>query len=224
VFGVAFVTTRLPVVRDGILVMAVSSIVVGPILAVRQEDMRRLLAFSSVGQIGYVVLGVVLLNRDGVTGGVLHFWSHAAAKGALFAVAGALVYHTGSSRVADLAGLGRRAPWTGAVLTVAGLSLVGVPLTAGFLSKIHLAMGALEARAFVVVPALLFSSLLTAIYVGRMVSLVWFAPPGPTPAVPSEVPWSMRLPSLVLAGACVLLGTTPLGVAVARGAAEALLR
>ena len=154
---------------------------------------------------------------------MLHFWNHAAAKGALFCGAGVLVYHTGASRVTDLAGLGKRAPWTGAVLTVAGLSMVGVPLTAGFLSKYHLAVGALEAEHLIVVPVLLFSSILTAVYVWRILQLVWFTKPEGEPAVSHEVPWSMRAPALVFAGACVVLGVTPVAVDIARETAKALL-
>ena len=79
IFGTAFLTQALPAIRDGIMVLAVSAIVLGPLVAIRQENLKRLLAYSSVGQIGYIMLGVVLLNPDGVTGGLMHFWHHAAA-------------------------------------------------------------------------------------------------------------------------------------------------
>ena len=222
VFGLAFLTKGLPQVREAVLLMASAAIVIGPLLATRQGDLKRLLAYSSVGQIGYIMLGVVLLNVDGLTGGIIHFWNHAAAKGALFCVAGALVYRTGSARVEDLAGMGRRAPWTSAVLTVAGCSMVGVPMTAGFLSKWFLAAGALEADYVFVVPVLLASSALTAIYVWRVLQLVWFAPADVEPRVTAEVPWSMRLPSLVLAAACLIFGLGPWSVDLARDAAHML--
>jgi len=223
VFGVEFLLSGLPAVRDGIFVMAVAAIVLGPLIAIRQTDLKRLLAYSSVGQIGYIMLGVVLLNEDGLTGGIIHFWNHAAAKGALFCVAGALVYHTGAARVKDLAGMGRRAPWTSTVVTIAGCSMIGVPMTAGFLSKWYLAIGALKADRFFVVPVLLASSIFTAIYVWRILQLVWFAPKDHEPLVTTEVPWSMRAPSLVLAAACLVFGLSPYSVALARSAAAALL-
>jgi multicomponent Na+:H+ antiporter subunit D len=223
VFGAAFLTLHFPALRDGLVVMAAAAIVVGPLMAVRQDDMKRLLAYSSVGQIGYIMLGVVLLNTEGLVGGVIHFWNHAAAKGGLFCAAGVLVYATGRARVADLAGLGRTAPWTGAALTACGCSLVGVPLTGGFLSKLYLATGALAAGRWVLVPVLLFSSLVTAVYVWRFIQLVWFTPPPEKPVIEGEAPWSMRIPALVFAAACLVFGTTSLSVDLARQAAEAIL-
>ena len=222
VFGIAFLQSALPSIREGVLVMAAAAIVMGPLLAIRQTDLKRLLAYSSVGQIGYVMLGVVLLNHDGVTGGLIHFWNHAAAKGALFCVAGALVYRTGAANVADLAGMGRTAPWSATVLTIAGCSLIGVPLTAGFLSKWYLGAGALEAGRWIIVPVLLASSIFTAVYVWRLVQLVWFAPGDTVPRVDREVPWSMRVPALILAGACVFFGISPVSVRIAGDAARAL--
>lgn len=223
VLGLAFLTDAHPEIRKVVLVMACAAIVVGPLVAIRQGDLKRLLAYSSVGQIGYIMLGVVLLNEDGLTGGIIHFWNHAAAKGALFCVAGALVFRTGAARVSDLAGMGRTAPWTSAVITVAGCSMIGVPMTAGFLSKWYLASGALAADYVFVVPVLLASSAFTAIYVWRVLQLVWFAPKDVEPAVAEDVPWTMRLPSLVLAAACLVFGLTPWSVELARSAAAVLL-
>ncbi len=222
VFGADFLISALPHIRDGILILAVAAIFVGPLLAIRQRCLKRLLAYSSVGQIGYIMLGVVLLNEDGLTGGVIHFWNHAAAKGALFCVAGVLVYRTGVSRVDALAGMGRTAPWTSAVMTVAGLSMIGVPMTAGFLSKWYLGAGALDAGRISIVPVLMASSLFTAMYVWRLVQLVWFAPKDTEPLVKEEAPWSMRIPALVLAAACLYFGLTSTSVDIARDAALSL--
>ncbi len=221
VFGVAFLESALPSIREGLLIMATAAIVLGPLLAIRQTDLKRLLAYSSVGQIGYIMLGVILLNIDGVTGGLIHFWNHAAAKGALFCVAGALVYRTGAARVQDLAGMGRNAPWTAVTLTIAGCSMIGVPLTAGFWSKWYLATGALEAGRWIIVPVLLASSVFTAIYVWRLLQLTWFAPKDTFASVDREVPWGMRAPALVLAGACIVFFFVPIAD-IARDAARAL--
>lgn len=223
VFGLAFMQRAPMEHREVLMIMACSAIVVGPLLAIRQSNLKRLLAYSSVGQIGYIMLGLVLLNEAGLTGGILHFWNHAAAKGALFCVAGALVFRTGAARVEDLAGMGRTAPWTAATVTIAGCSMVGVPLTAGFLSKWYLGVGALEAGRWIIVPVLLLSSLFTAIYVWRIVQLVWFAPKDVEPAMTEEVPWSMRAPALLLAAACLVFGVLPIGVELAAEAAKALL-
>ena len=223
IYGTDFINEDMPIFRDAILLMACLAIVLGPLIAIRQNDLKRLLAYSSVGQIGYVVLGIVLLNLDGVTGGIVHFWNHAAAKGALFCVAGALVYCTGAARVEDLTGLGRRARWTAVTVTIAGCSMVGVPLTAGFLSKYYLAVGAYEAGYWFVLPVLLASSLFTAVYVWRIVSLVWFAPADEEARIGDDVPWTMRIPGLTLAAACLVFGMTSTGADLARQAAKALL-
>ena len=143
VFGSAFLTDALPVLLDLLLLFSVTAIVLGPLLAIRQGNLKRLLAYSSVGQIGYIVLGLALMQRDGVAGSLLHFWNHAAAKGALFCVAGALVFHTGVAHVDDLRGLARKARWTAVTVTIAGCSMIGVPFTAGFWSKVLLGQGAL---------------------------------------------------------------------------------
>ncbi len=230
VFGGEFVDVALPVVQDGVLIMCVGAIVVGPLIAVKQNNLKRLLAYSSVGQIGYIMLGVVLFTWsdkteiDGLTGGIIHFWNHAAAKGALFCVAGGLVFRTGAARVQDLAGMGRTAPWTSAVLTVACCSMIGVPLTAGFLSKFYLASGALEADRGYVVVVLLISSLLTAVYSWRLLQLVWFAPKDADPKVREDVPWSMRLPAIVLGAACLIFGVYTAHIDIAVEAAEGLLK
>ncbi|MDJ0973081.1 MAG: monovalent cation/H+ antiporter subunit D family protein [Planctomycetota bacterium] len=229
VFGPRFLLDELPQIKEAILLMCVAAIVVGPLLAIRQKDLKRLLAYSSVGQIGYIMLGVVLWSADqthldGATGGLMHFWNHAVAKGALFCVAGALVYKTGAARVADLAGMGRHAPWTSAVMTVAGLSMIGVPLTAGFWSKFYLCTGALEVGRPAAIVVLLVSSLLTAVYVWRLLSLVWFAPKDAEVKVDGEVPWSMRLPALVLGAACLYLFFQPIHLDIARAAAEGFMK
>jgi multicomponent Na+:H+ antiporter subunit D len=100
--------------------------------------------------------------------------------------------------------------------------MVGVPLTAGFLSKWYLGAGALEAGRWFIVPVLLASSLFTAVYVWRLTQLVWFAPKDVVPEVDREVPWSMRGPALVLAAACLVFGMTSISVDIARDAAAAL--
>lgn len=228
-FGASFLTDVLPVVQDAILVMCMAAIVVGPLLAITQDNLKRLFAYSSVGQIGYIMLGVVLFSSDqpeqidGIAGGILHFWNHAAAKGALFMCAGAIVYRTGAARIEHLSGLGRRAPWTAAVMTVACLSMIGVPLTAGFWSKWLLASGALQTGHGGVVVVLLISSLLTAVYSWRILQRVWFAPASVTPKMEREVPWSMRVPALVLGACCLFFFFWNTPMAWAREAARGLL-
>jgi multicomponent Na+:H+ antiporter subunit D len=224
VFGTDLLADALPLARDVLTALAAGAMVIGPLLAIGQGNLKRLLAYSSVGQVGYLVLGLTLLNEEGLVGSLIHFWNHAAAKGALFCVAGVLAYRTGATRVEDLKGLGARAPWTASVLTVAGCSMVGVPLTAGFQTKWHLAAGALDAERGVLVAVLVLSSLLSAVYVWRLVQNAWFAAPEERRGDLAEAPWSMRAPALALGAACLVLGVLPFPVELARDAAEALLR
>jgi multicomponent Na+:H+ antiporter subunit D len=139
-------------------------------------------------------------------------------------VAGIVVLRAGSPHIDNLKGLGRRAPLTGLALTIAALSLVGVPLTGGFVTKYYLAVGAIEAGQAVLLPFILVSSLLTAVYMWRCVQRVWFADAGEEPAVKQEAPWTMLVPTLALALACLVLGIFAwINVDVASAAAETLL-
>ena len=141
-----------------------------------------------------------------MTGSIVHFWNHAASKGALFGVVGIVVLRAGSPHIDNLPGMGRRAPWTAAAMTAAALSLVGVPLTGGFLTKYYLAEGALEAGQGVLLVFILVSSLLTAVYMWRCLQLVWFADADVEPPVTREVPWTMRVATVTLGAACVVFG------------------
>jgi len=224
VYGTDYVTARLPQVLDGVMIMAAAAMVVGPLFAVRQDNLKRMLAYSSVGQIGYVVLGATLANESGMTGSITHFWNHAASKGALFAVAGVVVLRAGSPHIDNLRGMGRRAPWTAAAMTAAALSLVGVPLTGGFVTKYYLAQGALEAGHAVLLPFILVSSLLTAVYMWRCLQRVWFAEADVVPPVSREAPPTMRLATVVLGAACLVFGIFAwIPVDIAAAAARALL-
>ena len=115
--------------------LALVAVFSGSIVAVFQDNLKRMLAYSSVAQIGYIILGISFATVTGVTAGILHLFNHALMKAALFLALGCLVYQLGSARLQDVAGLGRRMPWTFAAIIIGGLSLIGVPLTVGFISK-----------------------------------------------------------------------------------------
>ncbi len=201
-----------------LLVLAAVAILMGSLLAIAQSNIKRMLAYSSVGQIGYIVLGAALVNRTGMTGALLHIVNHALMKGALFLAAGAIVYKTGIETVEGLKGLGRKMPLTMAAFTVASLSMIGIPLTVGFVSKWYLALGALEAGMWYLVIVILVSSGLNAIYFWRVIDWIYFSPPNERlEALPAgDAPWSMMGPTLVMAALCVVLGVQaqwPVGIA-----------
>lgn len=223
VFGVDISFEALPTAVP-LAVLAVLGMFTASIVACFQTDAKRLLAYSSVAQIGYMVLGISFVTVLGVQAGILHLFNHALMKGALFLVLGAIFYRIGSSRIEDLAGLGRRMPWTMAAFAGGGLSLIGVPLTAGFVSKWYLILAALDRGWWYVAVLIVASSLIAIIYVWRIVEAAYFreAPAG-APDV-AEAPLSLLVPAWVLVTANFWFGIdTTLPVGMARRAAEALM-
>jgi multicomponent Na+:H+ antiporter subunit D len=219
-FGAAYVFDHLHADRL-LMPMALLAIFFGSLAAIFQADVKRLLAYSSIAQIGYMVLGFSFNSVNGLTGGILHLFNHALMKGGLFLVVACVVAQIGSSRVDDWAGLGKRMPLTMAAFVVGGLGLIGVPVTVGFVSKWYLVLGALEQGHFLVASAVLVGSLLAVLYVWRLVETIYFK----EPADPSkcEAPWSMLGPTWVLLAASIYFGLqTEFSVGVARAAAEAM--
>jgi len=169
-----------------LMVLAVITMILGSVLALTQTEIKRLLAYSSVAQIGYVILGITLLNVNGFAGGVLHIFNHALMKGALFLAAGAVIHQTGLREIKDFKGLGKRMPLTMAAFTMAALSMIGVPPFIGFFSKWLLGLGALDAGslglitpfyAYVIVGAIVLSGLLNIVYYGPILMNGWFRDP-----------------------------------------------
>ena len=124
--------------------LAILGILIASTVAIFQQNVKRMLAYSSVAQIGYIVMGISLTSSLGLTASILHLFNHALMKGALFMVMGCLFYRLGSVQLDDLSGVARKMPWTFAAFVLAGLSLIGVPLTVGFISKWYLVTAALE--------------------------------------------------------------------------------
>ena len=222
VFGLEFVAGGpIPLL---LALAGAAGIVAASVAAVRQEDAKRLLGFSSVAQIGYLVLGVSLLTTGGVAAALVHLFNHALMKAGLFVCLGCIAYRVGSVRIADLAGIGRLMPWTASALVVGGLSLIGVPLTAGFVGKWYLVSAALEAGWWPAAAVMLAASLLAVAYVWKMVEAAYFRAPSPAAAPVREAPASMVAAAWGLAGANVWFGIDPsLPIDVAHRAAAALL-
>ena len=174
--------------------------------AIFQADIRRMLAYSSVAQVGYMLLGLSLASEAGVSAGLFHLINHAMMKGALFMAVGGVAISLGSTQLRDLSGVARKAPWTMTALGIAALSLVGVPLTAGFLSKVALFQAALQQDWWWVVVVLAISSVLAVLYVGRVLETAFFKTPGPIQAKTREAPLFVLLPLWVLALANLYFG------------------
>ena len=188
--------------------LAAVAIVLGSIMAIAQKDLRRMLAYSSVAQIGYVALGIGLGNPLGLIGAMLHILNHAFMKGCLFQVAGAIRYRTGFWQISNLAGLGRKMPWTFAAFTIAAISMVGIPPAAGFFSKWYLVLGSIDANNWVFAGVILLSSLLNAVYFFRILEKAYTAPPndGEAAVAASDPPAGMAVPMVVMAVGIIVLG------------------
>lgn len=183
-----------------------------------------MLAYSSVAQIGYMILGISFVTTLGLQAGILHLFNHALMKGALFLVLGAVFYRIGSCHIDAMAGIGKRMPWTMAAFVGAGLSLIGIPLTAGFISKWYLILAALEKGWWFVAILIVVSSLIAVVYIWRVIETAYFRdPPEGAPAI-SEAPLSLLLPAWLLVVGNVWFGIdTSLPVGLAQRAAETLM-
>ena len=232
VFDPAPIFGRLPT-REVFIALSVAAMITASLAAVFEQDVKRLFAWSSVAQIGYITLGIGIDNTSSLTGSIAHLLNHGVTKGAIFLLLGGVALRMGSGpiRFGALAGLGRRMPLTAIGLVVAGLSLLGVPGTAGFISKWYLMLGALERGHWWLVGAIVASSLLAAAYVWRVVEAAYLqegaaaAPQDAAAPVRAEAPAGMLAAGAAMVALCVYFGfDTSFSVGGAREAAEMLLR
>jgi multicomponent Na+:H+ antiporter subunit D len=190
------------------LVVASVTILVGSLLALGQDNLKARLAFSTVSQLSYIILGAALLNRSGVAGGIAHITNHAVSKITLFLCAGSIYVSAHKTNISHLSGLARRMPWTMGAFAVASLSVIGIPGTSGCISKWFLALGAAQIDNLVVLSVLMLSSLLSAAYLGPIVYKAYFEAGPEADAHIREVPWIV-VPLVISAAASLLLGLFP---------------
>lgn len=202
VFGESLVFRDLQI----LLVLSIAAMFTASLAAIYQGNLKRLFAYSSVAQIGYITLGLSLDSVGGLTAAIVHLFNHALAKGALFMLIGGIMLRTGDVTLNRAAGLARRMPLTALGIVIAGLTLIGVPGTAGFVSKWALIAAALEAGKWWLVPIIVASSLLAVVYVWRFVEAAYLREPPPEAQEKNEAPWSMLVPAWVLVALSVYFG------------------
>ncbi|MBI2508564.1 MAG: monovalent cation/H+ antiporter subunit D family protein [Betaproteobacteria bacterium] len=224
VFGESVVFSALPM--GGILLaLSLAAIFIASVVAIFQENVKRMFAYSSVAQIGYITLGVSFASATGLTAGIVHLFNHALTKGALFLLLGGIALRVGAVRFESIGGIGRVMPLTSFGIVVGGLSLIGIPATVGFVSKWYLVLAALERGEWWIAFAVVASSLLAVVYVWRFVGAAYFRGPDPKVAARREAPASMLVPAWLMVIACVCFGLdTDVTLGGAGTAAESLLQ
>ena len=194
--------------------VAAIAILAGSIWAIKQRNLKRMLAYSSVSQMGYILLGLGLspLSPWGLVGAAAHILNHAIGKGCLFMCAGAISQQEGLKDIRDFEGLGKKMPHVCAAFTIAALSMIGVPLTAGFASKLFLIVASLDAAQYPFVVVLLLSGLLNLVYFWRVIDQMYFVKHKGTENAAevkekgNSLPLSMVAPILILASLCIVMG------------------
>jgi multicomponent Na+:H+ antiporter subunit D len=202
------------VLPDLMIVFGCIAIIYGSYRAIGQKGLKRLLAYSSVAQIGYMVVGIGLLNATGMKATMLHLFNHALMKATLFMAAGVILYRTNTTVISELRGLGREMPWTFAALVIGALSLIGVPGTVGFISKWYLIQSALEAGHLYVVLVIVLGSVLAVVYVWKIIEALYFTAElktqlhhfssGTTEF--AKTPVSMVFGMLIMSVSCIVFG------------------
>ncbi|GAB6061044.1 monovalent cation/H+ antiporter subunit D family protein [Desulfonatronum parangueonense] len=191
--------------------LAAFTIVAASCIALTKDDLKARLAYSTVSQLSYVILGVALLTPMAVMGGATHIAHHAFAKITLFFGAGAIYVATHLKKISQLSGVGRRMPWTFGAFSLAALSMIGAPPVCGFVTKWYLANGALQAGQIPILVALLASTVLNASYFGPIIYKAFFESPAPGIRLDDykEAPLSMVVPLFITALISIFLGLFP---------------
>ena len=197
--------------------LSVMAIFWGGIKALAQTDLKRMLVYVVVAEVGYIVIGVSVANRMGLTGAILHIMNDAVMMACLFLVVGAILYKTGTREIQQLRHLNKKMPFTMAAFTITALSMVGIPPACGFFSKWYLILGTIEAGQWVWAAALLCSSLINAVLFFRVIECAYLKPMEPAYALNGgetkheeiqrdEAPLTMLVPIVITAAGVILLG------------------
>ncbi|MEP1445988.1 MAG: monovalent cation/H+ antiporter subunit D family protein [Paraglaciecola sp.] len=198
------------VIQTIFIALGLTSIFVASMVAIKQPNIKRLFAYSSVAQIGYMIVGIGIGTSLGLQATLLHLFNHALMKGALFLALAAVVYRIGSTDRACFNGLAKHMPWTMAAVVVAGLSLIGVPLTVGFISKWYLVLASFQNGLWTVGLLIVIGSLIAVYYVWTLVESAYFGKAdaaltsGSSPV--KEAPLSLLIPLWLLVIANVYFG------------------
>jgi multicomponent Na+:H+ antiporter subunit D len=222
VFGFEFSFTHFPL-QEVLLTLGIAGIFVASVVAIYQDNLKRMLAYSSVAQVGYIILGISFASQTVIMATLLHMLNHGLMKAALFLALAAVVYRMGIAQLSQMHGIASRMPFTMAAFLIGGLSLIGVPLTVGFISKWYLVSAALENGWWAVAAAILLGSLLSVVYIWRVIEVAYFKPVSESTPDVKEAPAALLIPMWILVLANLYFGIeTSLTVGVSQMAAAEL--
>lgn len=187
-------------------VLASFTILLASIIALRQDALKRRLAYSTISQLGYITLGAGFVNLAGLSGGTIHILNHAVLKITLFFCAGIIMKVTGKKNISELDGVGKQLPLTMSAFTLASIGMVGILPLNGFISKWYLVEGSMNVGAPIFFVVLMLSSFLNAYYFFPIVSRAFFREGVFESSKGAEAPLAMLAPTLFLAAACLFLG------------------
>ena len=191
------------------LVLVLFTIIMASIIAFFQDNLKRRLAYSTISQLGYITLGILLLNPDGLRGGIYHIFNHALLKITLFFCAGIIYIVTHKKKISEMKGLGRKMPWTMGAFAIATLGMVGIPPSVGFNSKWFLLTGSLENGSIIIMGVLILSALLNAGYFFPIVIRAFISETSNqfiTHKDKYEAPLTMLIPTIILSLLTIFIG------------------
>ena len=208
VFGVDFLATISS--ADWLLYAAAFTIIVASIVALRQTNLKRMLAYSTIAQLSYVILAAAILTPLSIMAAALHILAHAFGKITLFFAAGSIYTASKKTELPQLQGIGRRMPWTMAAFSIGALSMIGIPPTAGFISKWFLLIGSFQAESYFAMLTIILSTILNAAYFLPVIYNAWFKPETQTQSSSSvktdhsEAPLPIVIALMITAGLTLL--------------------
>lgn len=197
--------------NEYLLYFGAAGMIMGSVFAIGQKDIKRMLAYSSMAQFGYIFLGIGLATSEGLSAAFFHVISHALMKSALFLSAGAIIYKTEKRKIKDLAGIGYEMPITLAVFSIAALGMIGLPGLSGFMNKWYLALAVIESGRSWYLVIILLSGFLNAVYYLPIIVSAFLKPKedGSEKMTRDGIPRSMTVPMMIIAGLILLLGIFP---------------
>lgn len=201
-FGIEFLFAEPS--SDWLLFVAAFTIIAASVVALRQTNLKRLLAYSTIAQLSYVVMAAAILKPLAEIGAAIHMLAHAFGKITLFFAAGAIYVAAKKTELPQLAGIGRRMPWTMTAFTIGALSMIGVPPTGGFVSKWYILAGAFQDDNYVALFTIIASTVLNAAYFLPIIYMAWFREEEPGGKDHGEAPWP-AVAALVTTAALTLL-------------------